>query len=185
MSLSALIKKGWLRDVATSTLATSATDAKQSSPSVAAVATVAVAQAQNKAANDPAKEPPAAGAPPAVDFGCGVDHQCWPNTLAMNTAEIQMLIARIDLFLRREQSQSQAEKIADELVIRDRGGENLNLCLECQHLRGQGTSWYCANWQRASQVGGTLPKGLVTLPQRCSGFHNAVSMRVCSHMTRP
>ena len=96
MSLSALIKKGWLRDVATLTPATSATEVRQVSQSVAAVATVAVAQVQSKAANDPAKEPPPACATPVAEFGCGVDRQCWPHTLAMNTAEIDALKARIE-----------------------------------------------------------------------------------------
>ena len=53
MSLSALIKKGGLRSIATATPATFATDEPQQRPSVATVATVAVATAPDKAANDP------------------------------------------------------------------------------------------------------------------------------------
>ncbi len=59
MSLADLIKKGSLRGFATATPATPATDRPLIPPSVATVATVAVANAQNPAANDPALPDPA------------------------------------------------------------------------------------------------------------------------------
>jgi hypothetical protein len=53
MSLSALIKKGGLRSIATATPATFATDTQNRASSVATVATVAVATPKTSAANDP------------------------------------------------------------------------------------------------------------------------------------
>lgn len=53
MSLSALIKKGGLRSIATATPATFATDTQDRESSVANVATVAVATPKSSAANDP------------------------------------------------------------------------------------------------------------------------------------
>lgn len=192
MSLSALIKKGWLRDIATVTSATSATEVKKSSQSVAAVATVAVAQAQSKAANDPAKgqdtHPQEGNAPskgiegdvgmllnevdslPIADLVPNVDLQCWPHTQAMNTAEIDVLKARINLFMRHGLDYTESEALADGLVIRDRELDDRRLCLECRHLRAVGDAWVCTQWRQAGLVGSAVPTDSVKLFQRCRGF---------------
>lgn len=178
MSLSALIKKGGLRSIATATPATFATDEPQQRPSVASVATVAVATAPDKAANDPGH---------AQDFDGGMsdtqadvlaltddpDRHSWPHTTAMNTAEIDTLTARVHLFTRHGLEQTQAEGLADRLVIRDRDGDDRRLCLECQHLRGDARSWACNQWRAAGLAGAGVPDGWVTPPKRCDGFKGA------------
>ena len=172
MSLSALIKKGGLRSIATATPATFATGEPQQRPTVA---TVAVATAPDKAASDPAH---------AQDFDGGVsdtqadvlaltddpDSHSWPHSKAMNTAEIDAFTARVHLFTRHGLDQTQAEGLADGLVIRDRDSDDRRLCLECLHLRGGGRSWACNQWRAAGLAGAGVPDGWVTLPQRCDGF---------------
>lgn len=178
MSLSALIKKGGLRSIATATPATFATDEPQQRLSVATVATVAVATAPDKAANDPAH---------AQDFGSGMsdtqadvlalttdpdpDRHSWPHTTAMNTAEIDAFNARVHLFTRHGLDQTQAEGVADGLVIRGRGGDDRRLCLECRHLRGVGP-YRCGN-ARAADVHADLARDLVLTLQRCHGYLDA------------
>lgn len=200
MSLSALIKKGGLRELATATPATSATDESLTPPSVATVATVAVATAPDKAANDPAH---------AQDFdreafeeraaimeydggvsraeaealslrveerssarvvGAEVDWQCWPHTEAMNTAEIDAFTARLHLFTRHGLNFTETERLADELLKRDRAEDDRRLCLECLHLRGCGTSWTCNQWRRAGLAVSGVPAETIHVLQRCKGF---------------
>ena len=180
MSLSALIKKGGLRSIATATPAAFATDAPQQRPSVASVATVAVATAQGKAAKDSSH---------AQDFDGGMsdtqadvlaladdpDRHSWPHTTAMNTAEIDTLNARVQVFIQRGIGVAEAEGLADGLVIRDRAGDSRRLCLECLHLSGRGTTWSCNQWRAASLAGASVPDSWSTLPQRCAGFKNVNS----------
>jgi hypothetical protein len=126
------------------------------------------------AANDPAH---------AQDFDSGVPHtqadalvltddpdrHSWPHTTAMNSAEIDSLTARVHLFTRRGIGGTEAEGVADGLVIRDRDGDDRRLCLECQHLRG-GTSRACNQWRAAGLGGAGVPADMVMLLQRCDGF---------------
>lgn len=98
------------------------------------------------------------------------DRHSWPHTTAMNTAEIDTLNARVHLFTRHGLDQTQAEGVADGLVIRDRDGDDRRLCLECLHLRGGGRSWACNQWRAAGLAGAGVPDGWVKLPQRCDGF---------------
>lgn len=58
---------------------------------------------------------------------------CWPNSDAMNTAELATFERRISLFMRRGKTTVQAESLADELVLRDRDGDDRRLCVECGH----------------------------------------------------
>lgn len=208
MSLSALIKKGGLRSIATATPATFATDEPQQRPSVATVATVAVATAPDKAANDPTQaqgfdreafEERAA----IMEFDGGLsrteserlalstdganlkepeaddpDRHSWPHTTAMNSAEIDAFNARVQLFIRRGIGGTEAEGLADGLVIRDRDGDDRRLCLECQHLRGGGRSWACNQWRAAGLGAAGVPADMVMLLQRCDGFKGeAASMQ--------
>lgn len=175
MSLSALIKKGGLRSIATATPATFATGEPQQRPTVATVATVAVATAPDKAASDPAH---------AQDFDGGVsdtqadvlaltddpDSHSWPHSKAMNTAEIDAFTARVHLFTRHGLDQTQAEGVADGLVIRDRDGDDRRLCLECLHLRDGGRFWACNQWRRAGLAGAAVPANWCDLLKRCNGF---------------
>lgn len=198
MSLSALIKKGGLRGLATATPATSATDGAPARSSVATVATVAVATAQNKPANDPAQphhlDPEAfaeraaimehdgglnrAEAEAAAAAICGEplapDRHCWPHTTAMNTVEIDTFMARVHLFTARGLDYAKAEGLADGLVRCDRAEGDRRLCLECTHIRRPAGIWSCGKWQRAGLDDAGLPGDLTKLPQRCDAFKGAM-----------
>lgn len=99
------------------------------------------------------------------------DRHSWPHTTAMNTAEIDVFNARVHLFTRRGLGEAEAEKSADGLVIRDRGGEDRRLCLECRHFRCVGP-YRCGN-VRAADVHADLPRDLVLTLQRCHGYLDA------------
>ena len=93
----------------------------------------------------------------------------------MNTVEIDAFTARLARFTAKGMSLSDAEALADKLVVRDREGDDRRLCLECVHLSGFGpTSWRCGNWQAAGIAirshDTQLPADLVLQLQRCGGF---------------
>lgn len=195
MSLSALIKKGVLRELATATPATSATGESLTHPSVATVAPVAVATVPAKAANDPAhaqdfdreafEERAAimeydgglsrteAEALAAAGMVLDVDRHSWPYTEAMNTAEIDTFTGRLHLFTRHGLDNTEAETLADGLVARDRDEDDRRLCLECRHLRGCGTSWTCNQWQRAGLGLSGIPADQIKVLRRCEASQEA------------
>lgn len=199
MSLSILIKKGGLRDLATATPAAFATDKVTFTPRVATVATVAVAMASNKAAKDPpttqgcdskavkdcsANMAPGgglsgaqAGAADANATAHDIDLYCWPHSSSMNTAEIEGFVLRIGRFAALGLTLADAEALADELVHRDRDHDDRRLCLECRHLYGR-DRWRCANWRQAGnvpfQLGTASAADLVRTLQRCNGFGPAL-----------
>ena len=163
MSLADLMKKGSLRGFATVTVATVATVRPDSPPSVASVATVSVATAPKQAVNDPA----------AVTHN--PDRWAWPRSQAMTGREIDTFTARLHHFTRRGLVESDAELLADKLVMRDRETDDRRLCLECAHLAGHAAgAWGCKNWQRAGVAikarDAQLSAALVIQPQRCDGF---------------
>ena len=181
MSLASLIKKGSLRGPATATVATLATVSPNIPPCVATVATVAVAKAPDTAANDPAPTPApdrpraASLALDAVILAAGTaadpDRWSYPRSTAMNTAEIDRFTARLARFTDRGVILSDAERLADLLVIRDREQDDRALCLECTHLQRAGR---CGNWQAAGVAirarDAFMPVELVRQLQRCDGF---------------
>ena len=95
----------------------------------------------------------------------------------MTSAEIDTFTARLDRFTQRGLVESDAEKLADSLVTRDRDADDRRLCLECTHLAGHAGAWGCRNWQRAEIASkardAQLPAALVIQPQRCDGFKAA------------
>lgn len=151
MSLATLMKRRSLSPVATATSATAATDVPLSAPTVAPVA---VAEAPEAALiNDPEFSP--------SDF----DRWCWPAGDSMNGAEIEMMLSRTAIFLRRGLTLEQADLLADALMKRDREEDDRRLCLECIHLRGR----TCG---RATAAGmGSDVTSTVRLLQRCPAFH--------------
>ena len=112
-----------------------------------------------QAANDPAPEVPA-----------DPDRWCWPHSDAMNTGEIDVFKARLGNLTRRGLLESESEKLADKLVLRDRESDDRRLCLECAHLAGRAGSMRCAQWQRAGLGAAGVPAGLHLVLQRCDGF---------------
>lgn len=113
-----------------------------------------------RAANDPAPDP---------------DQWCWPNSSAMNTAEIEIFTARLLRCTAKGLPVLDSEALADKLVNRDREQDDRVICLECMNLGGYGVgSWRCTNWKAAgisvSPLYATLPSDLVMQLQRCAGF---------------
>ena len=157
MSLADLMRKGSLRVFATTAFATAtpatvATHEKGFTATVAEVATVAVANATDtKAANDPAPDS---------------DRWCWPHSDAMTGAEIDRMVLRIERFVVRGLNLSDADALADKLVIRDRDGDERRTCLECANLSRR----RCGQWQQAGIGGPEVSVDLVGLLQRCAGF---------------
>lgn len=113
----------------------------------------AAAIPETSAANAPAPDP---------------DRWAWPHSSAMNGQEIDTLMARQALFLERGAAPQDAERVADKLVGRDRGDDQRRLCLECRHLRGDG-SYRCGN-ARAAGLHPDLARDLVLTLQRCHGY---------------
>ena len=165
MSLADLMKKGSLRQFATMTVATDATVRPDSLPSVASVATVSVATTPKQAANDPA----------AVTHD--PDRWAWPHSQSMTGREIDTFTARLHHFTRRGLAESDAERLADKLVTRDREGDDRRLCLECLHLKSGGGGWGCNQWQRAGLGASGLPAELVRQLQRCDDFKDSIPQR--------
>jgi len=106
------------------------------------------------------------------------DADCWPNSTAMNGAEIDTFTARLARFTAK--GLPYAESTADRLVTRDRESDDRRLCTECLHLAGYGaSSWRCGNWQAAGIAinprSTQLPADLVQQLQRCPGFAPAIT----------
>lgn len=194
MSLSALIKKGGLRGLATATSATFATDKVPTNPAVATVATVAVAMGSYTAANDLPDAQCCDRKSVTVDIAQGgilsgaqagvdprfhdIDLHCWPHSSAMNSAEIDGFMLRVGRFTALGLNQADAEALADNLVQRDRGHDERRVCLECRHLYGRGR-WRCANGRQAGpvpvQLSTAMAGDLVRTLQRCNGFNPALA----------
>ncbi|RCX08257.1 hypothetical protein IP95_02027 [Extensimonas vulgaris] len=101
------------------------------------------------------------------------DRWAWPHSSAMNGQELDTFMARQDLFQQRGTSPQDAERLADKLVIRDRGGDDRRLCLECRHLRGDGP-YRCGN-ARAAGLHPDLAQDMVLTLQHCQG-HDAARL---------
>ena len=141
------------------------------------------------AANDPAPTPApdklraASLALDAVVLAAGLaadpDRWSYPHSTAMNTAEIDRFTARLARFTDRGVILSEAERLADLLVIRDRERDDRALCLECTHLQRAGR---CGNWQAAGVAirarDAFMPVELVRQLQRCDGFTGALPAAV-------
>lgn len=103
------------------------------------------------------------------------DRWCWPNSAAMNSAEIDPFAARLHKFTDKGLPRNDGEALADRLVVRDRDQDDRRVCLECAHFAGHGAgSWRCGNWQAAGVAirsrDAQLPADLVVQLQRCNGF---------------
>lgn len=109
-------------------------------------------------------------APPAAnDNTPDPDRDCWPHSSAMNTAELDRMVGRVELFVARGLNLFDATALADKLVRRDRDGDDRRLCLECSSLNS-GTGRRCSAWRRAGLGGQAVPAEWVELPQRCPAF---------------
>ena len=115
-------------------------------------------QSDTPAVNDPAPDP---------------DRWCWPHSSAMNTSEIELFNRRAALFVRRGASDTEAERLADALVLRDRDEDDRHACMECRHLQTS-EPWRCGNWQAAGVAvhagDAGLARTMMMQLQRCPGF---------------
>lgn len=111
--------------------------------------------------------------PPANEAIADPDRWCWPHGAAMNTAEIDTFTARLARFTDKGLTLTDAEALADKLVMRDRDDDNRRTCLECAHVQGVGR-WGCGNWKQAGigirAADAALARQLVVMPQHCAGF---------------
>ena len=74
------------------------------------------------------------------------DRATWPHCVAMNRAEVDLMVARLALFADRGLTVPEAERLADKMVTRDREADRRGACAECMLLAGQGvTSWRCSD----------------------------------------
>lgn len=68
---------------------------------------------------------------------------------------------------------SEADRLIDALLIRDREGEDRHSCAECRHLRATPAGWVCRAAIRAGLGSDALPRQLVTGLHRCPRFAGA------------
>jgi hypothetical protein len=104
-------------------------------------------------------------AAPATD----PERWCWPHSQAMNTYEVHTFTARVSRFTAKGLLPAQAEVLADQLVIRDREGDDRRVCLECSNLQGNGR-WRCGNWGEPEVARDVLTHDLALMAQRCEDF---------------
>lgn len=98
-----------------------------------------------------------------VDFS---DRWCWPQSDAMNGAEMTLFAERARQFTRRGMSADSAEEMADRLVIRDREQDERRACWECAAYRlGR-----CGNHRGAGLHSRDIGPMLAAVLQRCPGF---------------
>ena len=103
-------------------------------------------------------------APPVVD----ADRCCWPRSDAMNYVELETFAMRMGQFIRRGIEGDDASALADQLVKRDRDGDDRRLCLECSWLGDMGRCIAAAS--------GWLPDAdrrlepVITILQWCPAF---------------
>ena len=101
---------------------------------------------------------------------------CWPKSSAMNTEEIKLFKLRLERLEKRGLQTSEAEKLCDRFLRRDReGGGEMRSCFECRHLVID-NGWFCKNWKIAGVAirakDAQLPTDLVVQLQRCPGYSN-------------
>lgn len=187
----------WLARLKKTAVSPEPIPAKPTKPGFAGFAGTPAALSQNsdgdtKAANDPAHvqdfDPeafeeragiaqfdgglsrPDAEALAAQGMAFDPDQHCWPNTNAMNTAEIDTFMSRVHLFTKLGISLAEAESTADSLVKRDRQKDDRRLCLECAHLRHSTGAWRCGQWKAADAPHPELSSQWSKQPQRCGAF---------------
>lgn len=103
------------------------------------------------------------------------DRWCWPHSSAMNGAEINTFLRRLQQFTGKGLARSDAEALADKLVLRDRESDDRRVCMECKNFSGYGAgSWRCGNWLNAwvatQARDAALSANWVNQLQHCDGF---------------
>jgi hypothetical protein len=65
--------------------------------------------------------------------GDAPDRDCWPHSSAMNTAELETMAWRLEHFVGLGLPDADSDFLADQLLVRDREGDDRASCAECQH----------------------------------------------------
>lgn len=84
-------------------------------------------------------------------------------------AEIARFTKRVALFRRRGLSESQAERVADRLALRDQERDERHLCIECANLTGGGNCAAAAGDYDADPLAPVRHPSKFIF-QRCHGF---------------
>jgi hypothetical protein len=126
--------------------------------------------------SDTSSNPEGSGIKSNVDALEYSNSYCWPKSTAMNTEEIQEFKLRLEQLEQSGLQSSQAEKLCDRILRRDReGGSEMRSCFECRHLV-IANGWFCKNWKIAGVAirakDAQLPTDLVVQLQRCPGYSN-------------
>lgn len=86
--------------------------------------------------------------------------------VAWTDADIARFLDRRARLLRWGWGEAEAERMAERLVIRDRGGDVRVSCTECKHYR----PGRCGNHKAAALQSPEVGRDLAALLQRCAGF---------------
>lgn len=110
-----------------------------------------------------------AGSPPAGPYRLTPAAADLAHAQPWSEADCQRFTVRVVHLVRRGFDASDADDLAEALHLRDVQGDELRLCAECAHLRGNPGPWRCGQ-PHVSGMGHALAAQVVTLPQRCPGF---------------
>lgn len=106
----------------------------------------------------------------SVDSGeresTGIDGNQRAGLNAWTDADITAFLERQSRLVRLGWSALDAERLAERLVLRDRGGDTRVACVECRHYRLS----RCGNHRAAGKWAADVGRDLATLPQHCPGF---------------
>lgn len=90
---------------------------------------------------------------------------------ALSAKQMGRFEFRIGLFQRRGLSPDDAEMLADRLNDRDMDGDDRRICLECEHMRRDGTCFAASIGKLFDSPGaGKLLPVLPRTLQRCASF---------------
>ena len=88
-----------------------------------------------------------------------------PARTAASASEVQTMAARLALFAARGLSVADAERLADNLLTRDREADKRGTCAECRRLVGTDPSrWKCSDRHRTNELAG-LPVAALLVHQ--------------------
>ena len=91
------------------------------------------------------------------------------SAVAWTDADIAAFLSRRARLLRWGWPEPKAEKLADQLVRRDRNGDDRVCCIDCRHYR----PGRCGNHRAATLGTSDVGRDLAAMLQRCPGFEPA------------
>lgn len=111
------------------------------------------------------------------------DRFAWPHGPVMNRGELDLMVQRLALFDGRGLTVSEAEILADKLVLRDREGDRRGACAECKRLSGHRAGrWQCYDCTPGNELAGMpLARVWLTSLHACHGFVNTTTHKETTH----